>query len=752
MNLSTLPEKEVFWLKQFFTSPNALTWDEIVSGNGPLEWLEIVASWLKFLTAEDSSVPLLLPVFDLSGPTVWYAMAVDARRSAQLSQELMSFVGPSYSDFDGIEVALRSENRLEQALKERFGRHVFRFEANKASESKELNQALALYNNLLTRRPILTKIPNRPIGQIRSEFDRVLSLGDAERADQLLDEFNQSGRLTAEQQKFLLIRRNAGLGNWDAIASDTNLLRVMAEISLPPQTLLDIVDALYITRIEPIEVGANAEEIFDVFRNSIARLYSSLFLERRGIRRPRFLRAFMLYECTKEHPNKERCQRLVNDYPDDAVGRNLILSWFKTISDPPTSVVDCNAEEIIDLAHQAALDEDFEAAVVYLQEVLSDKRAFSWVLRFANKSGSRELAQKALQSVDSLDDSLKASLIKGHETLIGKLVEQSKETAFRPQRDWLTWVSWVVEDLPAPQDALDVLEEALPRWSVDTFRRSADDIFSLSALINGASDRSQQCLRSAYPKLYDFFAVGDGLPAREFISLYSSLVTLIGISEGVDEDELELASSLAAAMLQVGLDESGYKELVSDLDCILDQNASYTNLSWALDTAEMLALHPAGDGEARAQFFSKVVNEAFKYAHRLDRVLRLNLELLAKDFGCAELLDSMLSQSDESNPEPDTEFAGIIGIYSLTVSAAQRAKEVLAQSYPKASIEINSDHVSTERLKSLVKRAEIMAFSWRSSKHQAYYAAKEARAPRSLTMVKGKGTSSIIRAVTASMS
>ena len=89
-----------------------------------------------------------------------------------------------------------------------------------------------------------------------------------------------------------------------------------------------------------------------------------------------------------------------------------------------------------------------------------------------------------------------------------------------------------------------------------------------------------------------------------------------------------------------------------------------------------------------------------------------------------------------------------IGIYSLQEQAAKRASEILSNTYPKISVKTNNDHVCTDRLRSLSKNSDVFVFSWRSSKHQAFYCVKEHQ-PKDKILLQppGKGCSSLVTIV-----
>ncbi len=175
-----------------------------------------------------------------------------------------------------------------------------------------------------------------------------------------------------------------------------------------------------------------------------------------------------------------------------------------------------------------------------------------------------------------------------------------------------------------------------------------------------------------------------------------------------------------------------------------------SNIDWALNAAEMLAMHSSPDKESRLRFFIAVVDMARENAHRLNSIQRGMLPLLAQDYSCPDLLNAFPAAHENDGPDEtasQTHFAGLIGIYTLTETAAIRARQFLRKLLPNARVEINADMASTDRLKHLASSSDIFVFAWKSSKHQAYYAAKDARGDRETLLPLGKGSASILECV-----
>lgn len=170
--------EDTAWLARFFSAPNELTWKQIVSDDGPPEWIRQVEPWLKLLRSSGAAVPIVLPVFTSDGAATWYGVCNDEHMLAKMSAEIDSLIGPSYSDFRGQAANLRDSDEIESALRERFGRRVVRIAPTTEDDRHKIADLLLLYQGILARRPVTPERTQRPFGQIRSDFDRALLAGD----------------------------------------------------------------------------------------------------------------------------------------------------------------------------------------------------------------------------------------------------------------------------------------------------------------------------------------------------------------------------------------------------------------------------------------------------------------------------------------------------------------------------------------------------------------------------------------------
>lgn len=743
--IDVLPSQEKSWLGRFFFGRNALHWEAIVGGSAPAAWLEQVNPWIATFVTQDYQSPIVLPVFDADGPSHWYAMASNEASAVALVQELTAVVGPSYSDFHGQPLQVDCGDEIECALQKRFGRFVFCLRPVNAAARSDVTQSLQLYLSLLRRRPDIPDRTQRPFGKIRAEFDRALLAGNEADAQRLRHELVASGRIDVEQHKYLDIRMLAGLGRQHQLAHDYSLIKSVLGLSLPAQTITDLVEALYATYIAAIEDDPNVEAILTVFRNDIARHFGPLFKERKGVRQPNVLKAFLLYELVQDEPNMARCGAIAAAYPAQA-GPELIEYWSSRLVSAPSL-----RSDVFELARQALADDDYELALQLSFESFPSAWTYSAMLRCAVELEDIETTRRVLEAVGNAPEAVRVTWTKRDMSRLQQLQSVPATPPVAPQRwpgnSWLSWARYVVAG-HYERPPLQILESALTNWIAEEYASNPAVCRQLAEEIGNASGEAEQVFRDSFAALVEFFVDRQAKPVRGFIPLYTMLIRIVAWNGVVSANELELSSILIQALVSLGSTKEDYVEAIDAYAEIVTANNAPGNIDWALNAAEMLALHGSPDKESRLRLFMAVVELVRTHYHRLNPAQHAILSLLAKDYGCDNLLE-VFPYKEEGRTETAVraDFNGLIGIYTLTESAGQRAREFLRKLLPRARVEVNADMVATDKLKHLAEVADIFVFAWRSSKHQAYYAAKEARGDVQTLLPMGKGSASILSCV-----
>jgi hypothetical protein len=739
--ITDIPAQEVQWLSRFFSGQNELQWPHIVAQTAPAQWLAVLTPWLDFAAMPQLNRPLVLPCVTGDEITAWYAVATSAEIASQMLEEIKGFIGPSFSEFTGQWNVLKPADEISAGLHERFGTHVICLKARTAADRDALQRSIILYHRILARRPATVDRTARPFGQIRADFDRALLAGNQPGAQQFLDELIATGRVNAEQRKCLEIRLLAGLGRHSELATHRSLLGSVMDLGLPPQTLVDVIEALYDVHMAAIEHEADAAVVLAQFKRMIAQPFARLFRERKGIRRPRVLRSFFLYEAAQAEPNQARCEAIVAAYAQGDEGHDLIVRWQRSLQ-PRSST------QSIERVRQAILDEDYAMAAEVCFTELPESWAYRALLRTAVEIPSDELWHRVRRAFDDANQQVLRELSDKDRARLERIRQHraSATATNNVNTDWIAWARAVVGGMDGAT-AMSVLEAAALNWNPEEFAQDAARCEGLAQLIGNATGNAEQIFRDAFPSLVEFFVDRPTPVYRSFAPVHSVLIAVIAMGGSASNDELEIATSLTRALLELGPSTAMYDDCLTNLGEILAANSAPVHLDWALGMAELLSFYPAPDGELRMRTFIAVTNLCLSNRHRLTPVQRNVLETLAADYECPALIVGLPALDAGAMSTPEAAYSGLIGIYSLNENAAERAKRALESALPHAEIEINSDHVATERLKHLARSADLFAFAWKSSKHQAYYCAKDARKERELLLPSGAGTASLVRIV-----
>ncbi|MDQ2102185.1 protein DpdD [Azospirillum isscasi] len=745
--ISDLDPVNAIWLRAFFSPPNELDWDSLVDRTAPQAMLDQVLPWLRSLREERAQTAVILPFVQNGSTVAWYATACKPGGGPDLEADLTAWLGPSYLAYPPA-MADDANDPAAAAMRRRFGSTVYRFSGTDQAANARIAKRIAAYAALTGRRPVTTRSALRPVGAIRADFERALLVKDGPRAEALVAEMRDTGRLNEENLRYLDVRLKAGLGFWPQIARDHWLVRTLADLPVPPQTLSDIIEALYRTYLEDIELAGDAASLLPAFEQRIAKAYPRLLASRRGIKTPQVVKAFLLFERCQPRPSAGVLAELLELLPQDDPAFPLFSGLATGAGTPVDAEADATAAE------EAFDDGNFDRAFALFLSLPMDRRSVQRLVSCALLIGTDEARTRLLGKIDSAAPTLLQGLAEPVREKLQTLRATKGNGGSTSGHTRVTgWVAWA-EALRDGQDThalTSVLEEAAT-WDVTAFGR--DEVLSrhFATLLGNLSGEAALAARRAVPAIYNaFFPQGQG-GSDHNKAVLSLLFDLVVLDEALSGIDLELLSMLLGHLLAIGISSKEYQSLLRDLEDVQERVSSYAHLAWGLDVCEMLVIAPAPSAdarEARLRFFLGLVGQAKSFAHRLKLQDTLPLEFLCRDFGVDPgSLETMRLVGDREAERPAQDLAGkTIVIYTLAEAAGTRAKQALEKMFPGASVQMNSDTVATARLTSLAKAADIFVFAWRSSSHQAFYCIKDAMAGRAPVMAAGKGTASILRAV-----
>lgn len=758
--IADLVPSEVAWLRAFFSAPNGLDWEGIEQRTAPQALIDHVLPWLHLISSGASPAAIVLPFVRSDEIVGWYATTRGPAGAFELKKELMGWLGPTY--FDHFEAMPGdSPNPMAATLRQRYDGVVYRFSGAAGTTTGRMADRLTAFARLTRRRPLTNRMPMRPVGAIRSDFERALLVQDAERAESLIAELRGTGRLNEENLRYLDVRLKAGLGLWPQIARDHWLVRTLSDLPIPVQILADLIEALYRTYLEDLETIGDAPALLDAFKQHLGTPYPRLFATRRGIRTPRVIKAFLLFERVLDRPNNTLLTDLASLLPTDDPG----LTLFAGVAAPvPVRMATPIAEQSISISSEDEAEEAFDdgqydrALALYCDLPLSKRsvqRLLACVLFVETNDARLSLLARIDQANPEFIASLAAPVRKKIDGLRAASQQDATDEATKTAVDsWFDWAKGLAagRDIGALSRSLD---NALT-WDVTQISRDDAASSRFSGLLGGLSGAAAEAARRAVPAIFNAVFPDRGPANQEARPIAILLFDLIALDDVLTATDLELLQLLVAQLLTIGISPTDYGNLLSGLEDVQQRIGSYAHLAWSLDTCEALAIAAAPGEAARAarrQLFLLLVGQAQAFAHRLERQDVLPFTLLCADYGLDPEVLGAIALPKQTEVEVDThDLSGkMIAIYTLMEAAANRAKAALIEMFPGVRVETNADTVATARLISLAKAADIFVFAWKSSSHQAYYCVKDAMGQREPVMVSGKGTASLLRAVLDSL-
>ena len=748
------------WLDQFFSAPNEVVWSDIEAGCAPREAIEAVSSQLAMLAGDPGDTAIVLPFYRGGTVARWYATSATLEGEQRLRPTLRAWFGASYLSL--LQTAI-SDDPQAIAMRRRFGRRVDIFYG---PDHAQIADRIALLTRLEAQRPPVMLSGPRPVGRIRADLERALSARDEATALGLIDELRRSGRLNEENLQYVDVRFKAGLGQWEQIARAPWTIKNLADLPLPPQTLSDLIEALYRVYIDAIDPSGSPSTVLDAFRERIAEPFPKLFSSRHGVRTPRVVKAFILYERLQARPNPTILKALEALLPsEDATWSAAIgdIARPAEAEDPlvlppqvPPEVVGADAGLMADADAEAAFEDcQYDRAFeLFLLEPLT-RKSLSRLLACAQFIATAEANARLISTFDTsgeLKSGLPAQLSARIEALrVPSIGSDPSKNATQPS-GWMEWARALAEG--GNTEALESAAfENRTTWETDTLRQTPALCLEFSDLVANLTGPAADVARRAFPLMAAAFFPEREAPSAAVRPIAAVLILLIALDEAVAKADLDILSTALSVMLDLGLSSADYLTVVADLEAVQARVSSYANLPWALDVSEALALAPSPSSEAREarlRFFIGMLGQARGFAHRIAAHDFLAIEYLARDYGVDPAAVADLKPEDGPAPLGDDtpDLSGkTVGIYTLTEAAGARAKTVIQRLFAGCSVEVNSDTVCTSALTHLACTADIFIFVWRSSSHQAFFCVKEALGGRDPVYATGKGTASIVNAV-----
>lgn len=744
MDLEELPPSESSWLGAYISQ---LTGSGKAVLDQHVDAVRIAGSetcaWLKFWAKAPGGRPLILPLsFDHDGTTAWLACADSHLLANEMCEELTAHVGLTYTDFTPAGRIVDPFDALTQIAVGRF-KWVYKFEGRGGRENEPVWSMLGVYRTSVESRPERCRSTPQTFGSLKLRFERAIAGRNEPEAYLLLEELKGTGRLNAQNERFLEIHLLAGLGRWSPMVAGETRLLALRDLNLPRQTLAEAIEALYIHFLAVHENDADLAAATATFNEQIRPRFAWLFRARKNITRPTVLKAFALDELSRERPDQDLLTTLRAEL--EGSEEPSLPQWFP---DPQAGV---KTSDSLYEGNTAFEDAEYERAMAFYMRAPVNQDVLQRILECAVEIATLEVAREALDVLGRYPAAMQDALGPHYKKKIAKLHKSldTAQSAIEEEAiaDWKGWARAVKAGLPG-LEASRLATQKAEEWRLSDYSSDPEAVAAFTAEIEDYEEAVLRTYVRSIPAILDFFHETTGVP--EVQRLYQTLLTLILLEGNDGLEELDSVQRITGTLLESGIPAADYRNLINDLQELLARVGSPRYMDWVLDIVELFALFPRPEKEAPLRLFFALQQIVNQYRHRLRADQWRGLELLAQDLEQLPAISDLLAEQDEGGKRGESNLEHLanksVAIYTLTESAGQRAVQILRALVPLCRVELNSDHVATTRLKQLAANADIFVFAWRSSKHQAYFAIKDARGNRpNLLLPEGKGSASILK-------
>jgi len=217
-----------------------------------------------------------------------------------------------------------------------------------------------------------------------------------------------------------------------------------------------------------------------------------------------------------------------------------------------------------------------------------------------------------------------------------------------------------------------------------------------------------------------------------------------------DRRRMRRMITLLDRILSDGVSVGDYDHVVELLRAAWQPFLTDADLAMALEALELLAMAKPDSASSLKTFAVPILTRIGEHnAGRLPTMELATAVAFASEFGLElgasqQALDATVDARVQQHAPPDGTF---VALYSLVEPAAVRAMQIVEARYPNVRVEVYSDKVASNSLRSAAKLADIFVVADKAAAHAATRAIVAARGGKEIDYAQGKGTMSLLSAV-----
>lgn len=741
----------------FFRAPNRIEWDAYEKGRLPAATADRIAPWIDRLLrgAEPVVLPLALP-----NGTTWYAATETRRAFRHLQEELKSFLGRTYSDFEGQPTHLDPRLPSEHALAECYGRHIIRMRVR--PEDREIvAQRLELFVRLRDEAPERGDAVPRPTGRILADFDEAQRLGNGPEADLCIEELERNGQLDAQNMLYLRIRADEARGRWQDVLDAARRYGLLHATRRPRLVSQAILRAIHATELAGYEANADAPGALQRFNESVRSFVEPLLTTR------------SLYDCVEADAlflmlgvanakSRVDVQPLLDQVAPGNAHRPWLEKLVATLPElmpvPPLEPRPAEPERapLIE-ARDAQFEGDLDRAWALARALEPGEAAAQLIIRCAWDLGTLEAAELAIGCFEALSiesrerlqqrNSIANALEQLRSLVAPSLAKRSAEATPHVPQNWLEWAHAVLAN-QRWAGAAEVARRGAKEWDPNELS-SPGRAMDFAEALAGLDEPGWARISESLPYLLASISRCDQLP-RQLGRALENLTSIHLMDAAPGRLFFSTLASLCELTLRVGVDDESYANLLRESLDAIEDNAGAADFDGLLEFLDVLVTHAAPDASLRTAVAGAVANLFVRFKRKADPIQLALLPHLLTEAACQvpALLHSTECEANQSHPL--TALAGkSIALYSLKENALHRVATLLKTTVPNVRVSTFHDTAGgSKALRAAARDADIFVMATAAATHAATgFIEAERHEGAPIVKPAGQGSASMLRAL-----
>lgn len=650
--------------------------------------------------------PLLLPR-EHGGNSLLYACAWDAAQGRRLSEALRAFIGPTWSDFDGVPVKPRTGDSVEQALASLGPATIYRMRLDGARRS-EAWHAAALLRDVWLAAPERLVEEQVPLGRLLRDLDLALAAHDAQLSALLIEKIEQSRELQPANVAFLKIRWMRAMGDAEGLLRLPGLDELL-NLRLP----LAVRDAVLAAGHE-VHLAQN--KVAGDLAGAVANAESHLGFMRRlldDVRVPPTeagLDALLALLLAEARAGRPRVTPVLDDGNLTAWQRSLLAGIRSQVTptaqdQDPTAMV------------QAALAEGQPAEAWAVLDLVKNQQArLQFAVQCALSLKDPTVTRTVAEELASIDESLRRAVLsppwfsevwQAHVVALPSTSPAPTGSTGALPVNWLELLQMLLEG--SIDDAEGVVADRAVGWP--PVGRMDHQVNALLLQFDPSSAAFAD-LTNVLPRLLESINEVQLAPRTA-----ATCVTLFALNEELTPAAVR--ALLEALRLAVVSAPTDYADLLDVVTAVLPRAVSVPAADWFLDLVDYLLAAPAASVDARQAFCTQVLTRLHVLARRLQPAQRLLGDLLCRDVGLVLDWAPSGDQATTTEDRAATAARGTVLLYSLQTAALARVKKALQGLSEHLTVHVSEEHDGSPRLKSQVQNSDVLVLATRRATHAA---------------------------------